>query len=95
MDKKPLIGNERTEQPQEETPERLKAMLAAYTRAKSSAETNKERLAELLQRKSAKKWDQMKKAQMVRRYMTADQTITEATGVIDQIQHRLEQITHA
>ena len=88
----PLIGNPRQEEPKE-TPERLKAMIAAYAQAKSSAEGAKKRLGEQMQRQSAKKWDAAKKAKMVRRYMTADQTITEASQLLDQLQHRLEQIT--
>lgn len=91
---KPLIGNERTEQP-EETPERLTAMIAAYTRAKTNAEGDKARLADLMQRKKAQTWDAAKKAKMVRRFMTANKTIDEAAPMINHLQDRLSQITTA
>lgn len=95
MDKKPLIGNERTEEQPQETPEKLQAMIAAYSRAKNNASSDKTRLEDLLQRRSANKWDAAKKAKMVRRYMRATQTIEEATSTLDQLEHRLSQITTA
>jgi len=45
-----------------------------------------------MQRKSARKWKPKKTARQVRRLLTADQTIEQASGIIDQIKHRLEQL---
>lgn len=78
---------------QEESPERLKAMLKAYSAAKRNAESTKTRLTDLMSRKIAKKWDLDKKQKMTRRYVATGQIIKEATDLIDQITHRLSQIT--
>lgn len=93
-EKKPVIGNQRTEE-QQETPEKLQFMIAAYERHQKIAHGNKERLTDLLGRKSANKWNATKKAKMVRRYMRADQSITECSDALDQLRHRLSQITTA
>ena len=79
-------------------------MIAAYTRTKISAELHKARINELMQRKSANGWiskhgkarpgwDSAKKAKMVRRYMTANKTIDEATSAIQQLGERLVQLS--
>lgn len=68
-------------------------MLVAYTTARTHAEGAKARLTDLMSRKIAKKWDLDKKQKMTRRYVTTGQIITEANEAIDQITHRLSQIT--
>lgn len=90
-EKKLIIGNDRTEE--KETPERLLFMMTAYTRQKSISESNKVRLTDMMQRKKAKKWDAEKKQKMVRRLMSADQMINECNDALDQLAHRLSQIT--
>lgn len=92
-EKKPLIGNERTEE--KETPEKLQAMIAAYVRQKGFAESDKSRFSDLLQRKSAQKWDPTKKAKMVRRYMRADQLINECVDTLEKLKDRLSTVTKA
>lgn len=87
---KTLIGNEPSEK--KENPTQLKAMIAAYVRHRNNAQNDKERLVELMRRKSALKWNGSKKAQMVRRYIRADESINEASDAIDQLEHRLSQI---
>lgn len=49
----------------------------------------KEQLSELMQRKSALSWKPEKKALMVRRYMTADSSIIEATNTIEYLEAEL------
>lgn len=92
MDKKQLIGNTPAEETKE-TPEKVKAMIAAYSFVRSNAENSKERLNMLMQRKSAKDWDAAKKAKMVRRYMTANQTIDEASETIEGLVQRLAEVS--
>jgi len=71
----------------------IQRQIQAYTRVKANAGSRKERLTELMQRRSAKKWDPKKKAQMVRRLMTASEELDQSVDFLDQLNHRLEQIT--
>lgn len=82
-----------TEVVDNETPEKLQAMIAAYRRQKSCAESSKTRLHKLMARRSATKWDVAKKQRMVRRLSTALDVIRECDDVLDKLEHRLTQIS--
>ena len=86
--KKALIGNAPAT-PEQDSPEKLEAMLAAYARYGTFASSRKARLAELMARRSAKRWDQAKKAQMTRRYIEATNGTDEALEVIETLRSRL------
>ena len=68
-------------------------MIAAYSKQKTSSENDKVRLTQLMGRKKARKWNTAKKQKMARRYTRADQMINECVDVLDQLTHRLSQIT--
>lgn len=90
---KPIIGNPKTEKPVE-TSEQLHAMIRAYGRYYETSLACKERITVLMKRPSAHKWDQKKKAQMVRRLVEATTGVDQANDMIDQLKHRLSQNTH-
>lgn len=90
----PLIGNAPTENKPED-PEELVRKLYFFNHVKVCATSRKGRVEELMQRRSAKKWDAKKKARMVRRLVTANQELEQSESAIDQITHRLSQITTA
>lgn len=76
-----------------EDPEQIKRQITYYLHVQACATSRKARAEELMSRNIAKKWDADKKTQMVRRLMTAKQEITQSENAIDQLSHRLEQIT--
>lgn len=94
MNKKSIIGNQPTETTPE-TPEKLESMLVVYGRMQTVAKSRKDRLADLMQRSGASKWDPKKKAQMVRRLVEATNGADQLGTLVDQLQHRLQQITTA
>ena len=55
-----------------------------------AASQRKERLEDLMSRKSAKKWDAQKKATMVRKLVTATQTIEQCVAAADELAKKLE-----
>lgn len=63
----------------------LKLQLARFKHVHECARLRKERQEDLMQRKVAKTWDHAKKAQMVRRLMTANKELEQSTEVINQI----------
>lgn len=89
--KRSLIGNQPVA-PQQDTPERLEAMMAGYARHGAFAEARKQRLADLMQRRSAKKWSPAKKAQMARRYFEAGQGAEQAIEQVALLRDRLQQL---
>ena len=58
----------------------------------NAASQRKERLEELMSRKSAKKWDAQKKATMVRKLVTATQTIEQCVAAADELAKKLEEV---
>jgi len=58
-------------------------------RLQASATFRKERCEALMRRRSASKWDQKKKARMVRRLMTANDEVESSTAAIQYITDRL------
>jgi len=68
----------------------LQYQLAYIQHTLRAATLRKERLEELMSRKKAKKWDQAKKATMVRRLVTATQTIEQCVAAADEVAKKLE-----
>lgn len=73
-----------------EDPRILKMHLARYELQHKSASFRKERCEMLMRRKSAKKWTTVKKAQMVRKLMTANNEFEQATQAIEFVTRKLE-----
>lgn len=71
--------------------EQLKRWLEHFANVYRAASARKERCEDLMRRKSAKKWDPTKTAKMVRKLMTANKEIEDATNALDQVTHRLSQ----
>jgi hypothetical protein len=89
----PLIGNQPAT-PQKEDPVMIVRQIIFFNHTKMCAMARKARLEDLMQRKhSPKKWDAAKKAKMVRKLMTANQELEESVNALDQLNHRLSQIT--
>jgi hypothetical protein len=89
---KPIIGNAKAENNMED-PAVLQRQIAFYSHVQVCATSRKARLEDLMQRKIAKTWDAAKKAKMVRRLMTANQELDQSVDALDQLKHRLEQVT--
>ncbi len=70
----------------------LQYQLAYVKHTLGAASQRKERLEELMSRKSAKKWDAKKKATMVRKLVTATQTVEQCVAAVDEISKKLEQV---
>lgn len=86
-----------------ENPDDLKQQVEFYAHVKTCAEQRKARVEDLMQRRSANGWrnmrgqrepgwDAAKKTKMIRRLMRAGQEIEEATAALEQLRHRLEQL---
>ena len=90
-----LIGNAPTRVPGEEKedPQEMMRQLEFYAHLKVCATARKERCEELMQRRIAKTWDAKKKARMVRKLVTANQELEQSDMAIDQLTHRLSQVT--
>jgi len=73
------------------TPTELQRQLTYFTEVLRFASSRKAILEELMQRPIAKSWDAVKKAKMVRRLMTAKQTVDQAVVLIEQIRGALQQ----
>src|SRR5262249_37634437 len=88
--------HQHSEGQQEESPEkkieRLKGWLEHFARIYRFAGLRKERTEMLMRRKSAQKWPAQKKARMVRRLMTANKEIEQATDALDRVSHELSQL---
>jgi hypothetical protein len=63
----------------------LKAHLARFKHVHECARIRKARQEALMSRKGAKKWDAATKSRAVRRLMTANQLLEQATEAINQI----------
>lgn len=72
-------------------PIRLQAMLDEHVTLQRNAVSRKLRCEDLMRRKSAKKWDDAKKLQMVRRLMAAGNAAETAERVIEQLREQLKQ----
>lgn len=83
--------HEQGEEDKKEDVEQLKRWLEHFAKQYQFASFRKERCEELMRRKSAKKWSPEKTARMVRRLMTANKEIEQATNALDQVAHRLSQ----
>lgn len=78
-------------EPKKEDIEQLKRWLEHFANVFRSASQRKERCEDLMRRQGAKKWDAAKTAKMVRKLMTANKEIEDATNALDQVTHRLSQ----
>ena len=79
-----------SEEPKENV-EQLKAWLEHFARIHSYASGRKDRLEDLMRRRSAKKWSAEKTTRMVRRLMTASKELEESESAIDLVRTRLSQ----
>lgn len=68
----------------------LQYQLAYVKHTLNAASLRKERLEDLMSRRSAKKWDASKKATMVRKLVTATQTVEQCVGAVDELTKKLE-----
>lgn len=71
--------------------EQLKSWLEHFAGVYKFSASRKERLEDLMRRKSAKKWDPEKTAKMVRRLVDSSKTMEQAESALDMIKHRLSQ----
>jgi hypothetical protein len=76
-----------------EDPVTMLKQLAYYDHVRKCAALRKERLEDLMQRRTAKKWDAAKKTKMVRRLVTANRELEQSDEALDQLKFRLEQVT--
>jgi len=88
--KQSLIGNEPSEK--KENPLELARQIHFYTRTQHSAKDRHERLLDLMQRRSAKKWIPKKKQKMVRRLQSTSQILEQCDSALDQLTTRLQQL---
>jgi hypothetical protein len=70
----------------------LQYQLAYVQRTLTAASLRKERLEDLMARRGAKKWDASKKAVMVRRLVTATQTVEQCVAAVDELTKKLEAV---
>ena len=68
----------------------LQYQLAYVQHTLNAASQRKERLEDLMSRRSAKKWDAAKKANMVRKLVTATQTVEQCVAAADELTKKLE-----
>lgn len=80
------------DEPKQDNPLMIKWRLAYFGRVQFCATQRKTRLEVLMSRRVAKSWSPAKKAQMVRRLMTANQELEQATLALEQLTHRLQQL---
>ncbi len=86
---KPIIGQSPGDIPQDH-PLVLQYQLAYVRHTLNAASQRKERLEDLMSRHIAKKWDAGKKSKMVRRLVTANQTIEQCVGAVDELTKKFE-----
>jgi hypothetical protein len=88
---KPITGQTPAEIPQDH-PMVLQYQLAYVKHMLEGATQRKARLEEVMQRRGAKKWPAAKKAQMVRRLVTANQTVEQCTAATDELAKKMEEV---
>lgn len=79
-------------QEQRDNPELLIRQLAHFARLYKAASVRKERLQDLMRRKSVQNWAPEKTQKMVRRLMATTKEIEQAENALDQLRHRLSQM---
>lgn len=87
----PVIKPE-TEPTVEEQIIELQFRIAYVQHLQRCASSRKARLEDLMQRRSAGKWDPTKKAKMVRRLITVDQTLEQCVPVLAELTTNLEKV---
>ena len=87
--------NERDKKQYELEVKRLRELHVVYKTLLRNAMHRKERLEDLMQRKISQRWDQAKKAKMVRRLIAATNEMKDALDVVDQAEYKLNQIDAA
>ena len=85
---KPIIGNEQMQQVASVL--ELKLRLAFFKRMHLAANSRKDRLEDLMQRKIAKTWDAAKKAKMVRRLVSANKVLEQSVMAVDIVEQEIE-----
>ncbi len=71
---------------------RLRQIYTEHVVLRDRAHDRKVRLEDLMKRKITKKWDQPKKAKMVRRLITVSNELKNAQDVIDQAEWKVNQL---
>ena len=80
---------------QEESVEQLYVYRVKFERERKFNEFRKNRIAQLMIRRSAEKWSQAKREKMVRRHSEALKQFEQSMKMLDQIDFRLTQLTQA
>ena len=71
---------------------RLREIYAVHKDIVFKATWRKDRLEELMKRKIAKKWDQAKKAKMVRRLIAVSNELRQAQDIVEQAEYKVKQL---